>query len=75
MERHQADLFHVSSILLALCDASHDLHAERGARIQDVSLVYWFIWIRVEGIYFRTDLVDLNCQSDLLIQIAIQFDE
>ena len=31
MERHPADIFHVSSILLPLCDAPHNLHAERGA--------------------------------------------
>ena len=31
VERHPADLFHVSSILLPLCDAPDNLHAERGA--------------------------------------------
>ena len=31
MERHPADIFHVSSILLPLCDAPHNLHAKRGA--------------------------------------------
>ena len=31
----------VSSILLPLCDAPDNLHAERGAWIQDVSL-YWY---------------------------------